>query len=449
MACLDIRNDYVEETPLHLLVTIYHSEEEFRSACDIFFAHDPPPDVNLGDRQGLTPLLIAADTNQITQDPEQRATYLISKGADVGARTRENKDVFCLLANNKTLSDQQSHDIICRLLTHMATLEGCSIAQVYKKHYLPQRGALLTLGTAAMAGRVKTTALLLDVGLDEVINNVVNPKDPATVLDNTISSAEQSRHMHLDLLAAYSPGAPRARALASQTVYDPRQGPPVRATEAYWGLPEVLQLLRGRGAKRACELVPSSHPSHGTIDHPDVWDITHMYWVGFTPETQINRERWEVVYQLSRLPSIGWRETVIDSLRDMYESDTWWPDLAMLEASINVINKGEKNLASNPVLTLPTAPSDTHTEVMDIELLMQMLRMLVTVRHGEDDVQKTDDIGDTSTAMSRWVKIREGQKYDRSPTSSEALMIPEVKLVWEGTEGTGFRLGPKRVRQVD
>ncbi|RDH32310.1 ankyrin repeat-containing domain protein [Aspergillus welwitschiae] len=449
MACLDIRNDYVEETPLHLLVTIYHSEEEFRSACDIFFAHDPPPDVNLGDRQGLTPLLIAADTNQVTQDPEQRAIYLISKGADLEARTRENKDVFCLLANNKTLSDQQSHDIICRLLTHMATLEGCSIAQVYRKHYLPQRGALLTLSTAAMAGRVKTTALLLDVGLDEVINNVVNPKGPATVLDNTISSAEQSRHMHLDLLAAYSPGAPRARALASQTVYDPRQGPPVRAAEAYWGLPDVLQLLRGRGAKRACELVPSSHPSHVTLDHPDVWDITHMYWVGFTPETQINRERWEVVYQLSRFPSIGWRETIIDSLRDMYESDTWWPDLAMLEASINVINKHEKNFASDLVPTLSTAPSDTHTEVIDVELLRQMLRMLVTVRHGEDDVQKTDDIGDASTAMSRWIKIREGQKYDRSPTSSEALMIPEVKLVWEGTEGTGFRLGPKRVRQVD
>ncbi|GKZ21580.1 hypothetical protein AbraIFM66951_005214 [Aspergillus brasiliensis] len=448
MANLDVLNDYVEETPLHLLVTIYHSEEEFRSACDIFFAHDPPPDVNLGDRKGLAPLLIAADTNQIEQDPEQRAFYLISKGADLGARTREDKDVFCLLANNKTLSDQQSHDIIHRLLSHLATLEGCSIAQAYKKHYLPQRGAILALSTAAMAGRVKTTTLLLDVGLEEVVNNMVNPKDSTTVLDNAISSAEGSRHMHIDLLGAYSPGPPRARAVASQTVYDPRQGPPARAAEAYFGLPEVLHLLRVRGAKRACELMPSSHIPEVGLDHPDFWDITQMYWVGFKPETQPNKEHWDVIYQLSRLPSISWRETVINSLRDMYEFDMWWPDLTLLEASISLINKRNENSASTQVVTSTNLPSDRGTEVPDMELVREMLRMLVTARHGEDDVKTTDTIGDASSPLVKWIKIREGQKYGVSSASSGDEMIPEVELVWEGAKG-GFRLGQKRVRQVD
>lgn len=444
MTSLDIRNDFVEETPLHLLVTIYHSEEEFRSACDIFFAHDPPPDVNLGDRQGLTPLLIAADTNQVMQDPEQRLFYLIANGADLGVRTREDKDVFCLLANNKTLSDQQSHDIIHRLLSHLADLEGCSIPQAYKKHYLPHKGAILTLNTAAMAGRVKTTSHLLDVGLDEAINNPINLRDPTTVLDSAISSAARSRHMHLDLLAAYSPGAPRARALAAQTVYDPRQGPPTRAAEAYTGLPEVLQLLRARGAKRAIELMPSTH-SEVSPDHPDVWDITQMYWIGFTPETQPNRERWEAVYQLSRLPSVGWRETVVDGLREMYQFDLWWPDLAMLEATINLVNKQDKALASDTVPMSPTVSSDTSTEVVDVELLRHMLRMLITTRPNADDVQTTDEISDDSTPMTKWIRIREGRKYDRSPASS-GEQIPEVELAWRDT---GFRLGQKRVRQVN
>ncbi|PWY68716.1 hypothetical protein BO83DRAFT_73956 [Aspergillus eucalypticola CBS 122712] len=444
MASLDIRNDFVEETPLHLLVTIYHSEEEFRPACDILFAHDPQPDVNLGDRQGLTPLLIAADTNQVTQDPEQRLFYLIAHGADLRARTSEDKDVFCLLANNKTLSDQQSHDIIHRLLSHLATLKGCSIAQEYKKHYLPHRGAILTLSTAAMAGRAKTTSLLLDVGLDEAINNSIKPRDPTTVLDSAISSAARSRHMHLDLLAAYSPGAPRARALAAQTVYDPRQGPPTRAAEAYTGLPEVLRLLRARGAKRACELMPSSH-FEVSSDHPDVWDITQMYWLGFTTGTQPNRERWEGFYQLSRLPSVGWRERVIDSLREMYEVDMWWPDLAMLEASINLVNKRDKALASGTVPMSPTLPSDPSTDVVDVELLGQMLRMLITARHDADDAQTTYEIAYDSTPMTKWIRIREGRKYDRSPASL-GEQIPEVELVWGDT---GFGLGQKRVCQVN
>ncbi|GLB08374.1 hypothetical protein AtubIFM57258_004263 [Aspergillus tubingensis] len=444
MTSLDIRNDFVEETPLHLLVTIYHTEEEFRSACEILFAHDPPPDVNLGDRQGLTPLLIAADTNQVTQDPEQRLFYLIANGADLGARNREDKDVFCLLANNKTLSDQQSHDITHRLLSHLASLEGCSIAQAYKKHYLPHKGAILSLSTAAMAGRVKTTTLLLDVGLDEAINNLMNPRDHTTVLDSAISSAERSRHMHLDLLAAYSPGAPRARALAAQTVFDPRQGPPARAAEAYTGLSEVVRLLRARDAKRACELMPSSH-FEVSPDHPDVWDITQMYWIGFAPETQPNKERWEIVYHLSRLPSVGWRETVVDSLREMYQFDLWWPDLAMLEASIILVNKWDKDPASDTVPMSPTLPSDTGTDVVDVELLGQMLRMLITARHDADDAQTTHEVGDDSTPMTKWIRIREERKYDRSPASS-GEQIPEVELVWGDT---GFRLGQKRVRQVN
>lgn len=444
MASLDIRNDFVEETPLHLLVTIYHTEKEFRSACDILFAHDSPPDVNLGDRQGLTPLLIAADTNQVTQDPEQRLFYLIANGADLGARTREDKDVLCLLANNKTLSDQQTHDIIHHLLSHLASLEGCNIAQAYKKHYLPYNGAILTLSTAAMAGRVKTTTLLLDVGLEEAINSLISPRDPTTVLDSAISSAERSRHMHLDLLAAYSPGAPRVRALAAQTVYDPRQGPPTRAAEAYTELPEVMRLLRARGAKRACEIMPSSH-FEVSPDHPDVWDITQMYWIGFTPETQPNRERWEIVYQLSRLPSVGWQEAVVDSLREMYQFDLWWPDLAMLEASIILVNKRASNLASGTVPMSLTFPSDTSTEVVDAELLRQMLRMLITARHDADETQTTDEVGDDSTPMTNWIRIREGRKYDRSPASS-GEQIPEVELVWGDT---GFRLGQKRVRHTN
>ncbi|RAH54351.1 hypothetical protein BO85DRAFT_452305 [Aspergillus piperis CBS 112811] len=129
----------------------------------------------------------------------------------------------------------------------------------------------------------------------------------------------------------------------------------------------------------------------------------------------------------------------------MYQFDLWWPDLAMLEASIILVNKRDSNLASGTVPMSLTFPSDTSTEVVDAELLRQMLRMLITARHDADDAQTTDEGGDDSTPMTNWIRIREGRKYDRSPASS-GEQIPEVELVWGDT---GFRLGQKRVRQVN
>ncbi|PYI03195.1 hypothetical protein BO78DRAFT_399965 [Aspergillus sclerotiicarbonarius CBS 121057] len=446
MTDVDIRNEYVEETPLHVLVTIYHSEEEFEAACDILFAHHTLPDINLGDRQGLTPLHIAVDTNQVEQDPERRAFYMIAKGADLTSRTRAEKDVLCLVANNKTLSDQKSHDLILRLLSHLAQLEDSSIGQVYQKYYRPHASAILALNNAAMTGRPKTTALLLEVGLDEAINRSVSPDKLVTVLDNTLASAEQARHMHIDLLAAYRPGASRARALAAQTVYDPRQGEPARAAESYEGLPEVLSLLRARGAKLACELEPASHRSslEITLEHPDVWDITQIYWMGFTPATQPNRDRWATLYQLSRISSTDWRAPVIDWLRDMYENETWRPDLGLLEASVQLLARRGKISSSGPS---QRGPGGVTTEVADGELIHQMLSMLFAVGRDDDDQTTRAGAEGAATPKARWITVREEQKYGRSRASSEDQAISEVELV-RRDDGAGIRLGRKQVRSV-
>ena len=447
MANVDVRNDYVEETPLHVLVTIYHSEEEFESACDILFAHHPSPNINLGDRQGLTPLHIAVDTNQVEQDPERRAFYMLAKGADLTSRTRSDKDILCLVANNKTLSDQKSHDLIHRLLSHIAQREGSNLAQVYRKHYGQHPSAILALDNAAVAGRPKTTKLLLDVGLGDVINTPVTPDKVSTVLDNALASAERSRHMHIDLLAAYSPGAPRARALAAQTVYDPRQGGPARAAEAYDGLPEVLNLLRARGAKLARELERSSHDASRAIslEHPDVWDITQLYWMGFTPETQPNRQRWAILYQLSRVSSTDWRVLVIEWLRETYENETWQPDLGLLEAAVQRVAR-RSQISPEASRMLPTTSGDTTVEVVDAELMHQMLCMLIAVGQDNNSGQMTEAEGiDKSNAS--WIAVREEQKYGRSGASSEDQSISEVELVC-GEEGAGIHLGRRRVRSL-
>lgn len=447
---VDIRNEHAEETPLHVLVSMYHSEYELQAACETLFAHEPPSDVNMADRHGLTPLYIALNTGQKEQDPERRAFYLIGKGASLFGHTGDGKDILYQVATNKTLSDQQSHNLIFRLLSHLVEQDGGDVRLIYQKYYLPRQGAVLTLNAAVNAGRVKTAELLLDLGLERDINKPVGVDSSVTVLDDALSWAERSRQMHIDLLAAYSPGAPRERALTANSVYDPRQGSPSRAAEAYLGLPDALRLLRARGAKRACELkgVYDSVFVDIGLDQPDVWDITQIYWMGFSPETQPNRGQWEIAYELSRLPSADWRDHVIESLRQMYEDDLWRPDLKMLEDGVKLLRDRSHDESSNDSHNNFSSEVSGGVDVVNGELIRRMLAMLTTVgRHdneGEDDQEVANSVKSKADQKITWIKVRNTQKYGRSSASSGAEIVPEVELVVGGNGSTEIKIGRKR-----
>jgi hypothetical protein len=74
---IDVRNRYDKDTPLHILATIYHTEEEFEAACDILLNVEKPADINAANGRGLTPFYISLGAEQ---DPGRRAMYLAEKG---------------------------------------------------------------------------------------------------------------------------------------------------------------------------------------------------------------------------------------------------------------------------------------------------------------------------------------------------------------------------------
>lgn len=251
------------------------------------------------------------------QNPQRRAMYLAKNGASLFCKVDGVNDIFFRVVTNKSLSDQQSYDLINDLLSHLAQtqdIRDASFQKIYSTYFLPHPGALIALWEAASTGRPKTTRLLLELGLYSRINDLKDDHgSPLTVFDNTLKWAEYSRQAHMEMLAAYKPGAARSRALASKAVYDPKQGGRERAAEAYLGLPEVLWLLRSHGAKRAYELQRLS--DHAVFD--TVWDMNDMDLHGFTPETQPNREIWNAVYDLARYPA-DWPEQVTEELQKRY-----------------------------------------------------------------------------------------------------------------------------------
>jgi hypothetical protein len=298
MPNIDIRNRFEEETPLHLLATIYHPEHEFEAACEILLHHSNPADINARTRRGQTPLSIALETDL---DPAQRAIFLLDKGADPLILHARGRDIFHSIANNAVLTDQASHDLIQTFLLRL----NPDIAHAYKKHYLSQANSHETLIAAASRGKPLTVTLLLSLGLTSHINKPDTSKSPPwTALDQALHSGELSRRAHIQKLASYKAGAARTKALESNLVYDENQGPPARAAEAYRCFPEVIRILCDAGAKRTCEVERLSNGEY--IRQPREWDEEEIGLYGFTTETQPNREAWGVLYELARYSGRGW-----------------------------------------------------------------------------------------------------------------------------------------------
>lgn len=298
MPNLDIPNRFEEDTPLHLLTTTYHPEDEFEAACEILLGHVPPADLNARTRHGATPLCIALETNL---DPARRGRFLLDKGADPLVLNDRGRDIFYSISNNVALADQESHDLIQHFLLHLDP----NIELAYRKHYLSNPNSSNAISAAADRGKQQTLSLLLSLGLSSCINNPDRTKSPPwTPLDQALHSAELSRRGHMQLLASYKAGAARTRALEQNLVYDEHQGPPARAAEAYRSYPGVINTLRNAGAKRTCELDGNLKGDY--IEQPADWDKNEIQNYGFTPQTQPNLEAWSGLYGLAKYSSGGW-----------------------------------------------------------------------------------------------------------------------------------------------
>lgn len=298
MPDINIQNEFQGDTPLHLLATTYHPEDEFEAACEIFLNHPTPADINSKSRRGETPLSIALETNL---DPARRGRFLLDKGADPLILHAWGRDIFYSIANNVVFTDQASCDLIQTFLVRL----NADIKQAYKEHYLSNANTHETLIAAASRGKPLTVKFLLSIGLTSQINKPDTTKTPPwTALDQALHSAEIGRRMHIQLLASYKAGAARANALESDLVYDPSQGPPARAAESYRGFPEVIRILRDAGAKRTCEIEKLSNGDY--ISQPREWDEEGIQQYGFTPKTQPNLEKWQELYDMARYSGRGW-----------------------------------------------------------------------------------------------------------------------------------------------
>ncbi|RAK79157.1 uncharacterized protein BO72DRAFT_53706 [Aspergillus fijiensis CBS 313.89] len=345
MPDIDIPNKFENDTSLHSLSTTYHPEDEFEQACEILLEHDPPADLNAQTRRDATPLSIAFETKD---DPARRGLFLLHKGASPTLFTDQGKDIFFAIANNAILHDKDTYDLITAVLQYICSGRSATeskakgtgdIHETYQKLFLPNQGAIHSLIAAVVRGKVRTTTLLLSLGLRSRLNDL-DPSKPRgfTVLDHALHSAELSRRAHMEKLAMYKPGPAQRAAVDDQVVYDDGQGPPARAAEAYHAFPVVLRCLCEEGAKRACELEMSDSHADGAgavidgtyIQQQQWWDWTSIYTYKFTPVTQPHRERWELLYELARYP-VGWKEEQIEELAERYAAEIWRPDTRFLE----------------------------------------------------------------------------------------------------------------------
>ncbi|RDW89930.1 uncharacterized protein DSM5745_01705 [Aspergillus mulundensis] len=297
-------------------------------------------------RQGHTALslaLIPPSSPSLSQDsisfghPAQRGLFLLEKGASPHLLTNSGEDILYWIAENKLLSDEATHNLIITFLQRINTTTSktdttggkAGIHETYQQHFLPNPGALQTLFAAVSRGKLKSTTLLLSLGLHERINEL-HPVRNWTALDQALSSAETSRRRHIELLSAYKPNT-RAAATKANLVFHDDQGPPARAAEAYYAFPDVIRYLRNAGSCRKCEMNSASHEDMdgSYISQPQEWDWTSIYHTKFTPATQPNREQWGMLYALARYRA-GWARQV-DAMAEDYAYRDWRPDVRFIE----------------------------------------------------------------------------------------------------------------------
>ncbi|KAF7718280.1 Uncharacterized protein PECH_002882 [Penicillium ucsense] len=295
---IDIANRFDEDTPLHLLTTTYHEEAEFEASFEIMSAHHKRPNINAKNRLGQTPLSIALET---AWDPARRGLFLLDKGADPRALHVRDRDIFHAMANNAVLSDQATCDLIRKFLNHL----DLNIENAYKQHYLTNPKSHESFIAAASRGKPSTVQLLLSLGLLIHLNKAdISKSPPWTALDHALHAAELSRRAHIQKLVSYRAGPSRQRALEAHLVYEPNQGPPARAAEAYKLFPEVIQILRAAHALRTCEIQGLSSGDY--IQQPREFDENELSHYKFTPDTQPNSEMWQVLYDEAKYESRGW-----------------------------------------------------------------------------------------------------------------------------------------------
>lgn len=488
---VNIFDNHDKEAPIHILAKAPHSAKDGLKALKILLNHRPPADINLPNGRGETALYIALGNAHFDEVHEKRAFSFVNASANLLTRTKEGKDILCSVVENTTLEDDDSLRLIRRLLSHIAGThddDAASMHRIYTQEFLPHPSSIVTLSAASTAGRLKTTKLLLDLGVSNHPNLNLPYRPPSdddyspnpfrTVLDTALAAALAARQHHLDRLAVYKPGPERRYAVASNALYENlplssaafEQGvkvSPARAAEAYASFPAILQFLRDRGAKRSCELdlvpdaevldvdyLPKLRP-RGDASYPDLWDVKCMYELGYTWATVPDCERWKIGYELSRRLS-GWRETLVGELRWMYGQGIWRPHLQMLKDAVGFVERCDGDNAVTRAEHAKSNARDGEVQVPDVEFLRNMLDMLATVNQNQPGESSTvleseehtrtldnkQQRKQQSSSTSSWVEVTESQKYGRqsgSKSNSSERYVVEVELL-----DRGKRLGETR-----
>ncbi|KAK2749483.1 hypothetical protein FQN57_006417, partial [Myotisia sp. PD_48] len=415
------------ETPFKLLFQHFRKpDEELFEQCEILFNLQPGLKVDFEPRRSdFTLLELSLATKEKNQDARKRALYLLEKGADPLRRGTKGDDVFCNLMTNDFLSDKDTHDILLELLSKIAKIKGESpedAQSIYQKYFLPSSRAICTLSTAVSAGRLKTTKLLLELGLAEKINDILPGDPPRTILDAAIWRAGMIRDNHFHQLAKYRDKESRKRAIAEKVVYQVQKESPERAAEAYAAAPKILHVLQANGAKVSGEL-PGFKPTMELClpYQPDYRDVQDLWWLGLTLDTQPDREEWEILYKVTRFPE-SWREQVVDLLFEDYSEGAWRPDMDLL----NCIKARQ-----NPKQNLSKGTGAINLQAMDWQLIERMTKMLPTLR-----VPKTGPGTEEPTRESgAWVEARETKRYGKHGSTRSTNEPGPILEVWISMKG--------------
>lgn len=375
---VNVHNKWNKETPLNLLATIYHTEDEFKAACDILWSLGGPTqvDIDAADNRGMTPIFCALQSSDI--DASGRGIYLLRRGASLTALADELKDIFYALVWNRSLSDSQCYNLTIQILAHV---EGSpprlddehdnlvlKYKPVYQSHFQPfsseerQRASLLSIWVAATSGRLLTTRLLLDlaspsktllneptVAYRRFFRGTSSRDPPETLLDRAILCAEDLRRLHIDSLRLFKAGVARERAITQNLAFDSVDILfPEHAAEKLANMGGVLRMLRHEyGAKKAIEMIPEEEKQLRTdimnqqfyFVAGGPWDLTVLYECGYTPETQPQRDEWRILYELSTYCE-DFDEKLLEALKSRYidedDEGEWRPHIKLLKTAVPV-----------------------------------------------------------------------------------------------------------------
>ena len=366
------------DTPLHIVANSTASNSQFEGSLEMLLGRKPSEldprnvrgdsragdtpsrewaDINAVDKKGFTPLMKALTHRY---NPHFRAQLLLRHGAFLDWTAPDGQSALSQVCNSRYLMDAETRDLV-KFIT--SKIEPTRLAKIIA-------GYPGILGRAAADGKLKTTKLLLEIGLAKY-TNYVEPRNfrhtnvRGNALTLTFVNAEIERRAFIQEAASYIRSAKMKKADRKKDdmlfrgtaklgdilfggmmdVDDGSRGQVSRARskEAYLAYPEIMRLLLSHRSKR-----PHPTNSDGTLwqeGQPTWWDAVNMPTLGFTRETQPYGEHWEILYELERLES-SWSKTALETVMDTYKKLT--PTVMMLLRWPQLQREGE---ATNALLT--------------------------------------------------------------------------------------------------